>query len=257
MRYLAAVLIFALAPCAMPQARTPEEKLRLFNGRNLDGFSVYLRDSGASDPRRVFTVRDGRIVISGEQWGALTSVDEWRDYRLIVEWRWGGKTWPPREKLARDSGILLHGTGELNPQRNGRLEGYEHQIIEGGAGDMIPSAGERRPRASVEVRIGPDREAYFEAGSPAREFDRQRVNWYGRDVNWQDELGFRGLKDVERKMGEWNRSEIIAAGDALTFYLNGRLVNRFSKLSHTAGRIQLLSEGAEIWIRRLELEPVR
>jgi hypothetical protein len=257
MRYLAALLILALAPSAAPQTRTPEEKVKLFNGWNLDGFTVFLRDNGANDPRRVFTVRDRKLVISGEEWGALTTVDEWRDYKITVEWRWGGKAWPPREKRARDSGILLHGVGEFNPKRNGWLESYEYQIIEGGTGDMIPVAGEGRPRATAEVRFGPDKQPYFEAGSPAQEFDRQRVNWWGRDVNWRDELGFRGVKDVEKKVGQWNRSEIIAEGDTLRFYLNGRLVNRLSKLSRTAGRIQLQSEGAEIWIRKIELEPVR
>jgi hypothetical protein len=256
MRHILLVLLAALMPAAAQEPRIPEEKVKLFNGWNLEGFTVFLRDNGTNDPRRVFTVRDKKIVVTGEEWGAITTVDEWRDYKLVVEWKWGGKAWPPREKRAWDSGILLHAVGEPNPKRNGWLQSFEYQIIEGGTGDMIPVAGEQRPRAAAEVRFGPDKQPYFEAGSPVQEFDRQRVNWWGRDVNWKDELGFRGMKDVEKKVGRWNRSEIIARGDTLTFYLNGRLVNRLSRLSQTAGKIQFQSEGAEIWFRKIELEPL-
>lgn len=250
------VLLLAAASLLSAQPRTPEAKTRLFNGVSLDGFSVFLRDNGPNDPKRVFRVQDGHIRVSGEEWGALTTADEWRDYKLVVEWKWGGPAWVPREKRARDSGILLHGTGPFNPKRNGWLQSFEYQIIEGGTGDMIPVAGEERVRATAEVRIGPDKQPYFEAGSPTQEFDRQRVNWWGRDVNWKDELNFRGMKDVEKKVGRWNTSEIIARGDTLVFYLNGRLVNRLTRLSQTAGRIQFQSEGAEIWFRKIELHPL-
>jgi len=256
MKQLLVVLLVGLLPAAAQEARTPETKVKLFNGWNLEGFTVFLRENGMNDPRRVFTVRDKKIVVSGEEWGALTTVDEWRDYRLVVEWRWGGKAWPPREKRARDSGILLHAVGAPEGKRNGWLQSYEYQIIEGGTGDMIPVAGEQRPKSMAEVRFGPDKQPYFEAGAQPQEFDRQRVNWWGRDVNWKDELGFRGMKDVEKKVGQWNRSEIVARGDTLTFYLNGRLVNRLLRLSQTAGKIQFQSEGAEIWFRKIEIEPL-
>ena len=147
MRRLAVFLLALAWPAAAAEPRTPEEKIKLFNGWNLEGFTVFLRDNGPNDPRRVFTVRAKKIVVSGVEWGALTTVDEWRDYKLTVEWRWGGKAWPPREKRARDSGILLHGVGEFNPKQNGWLESYEYQIIEGGTGDMIPVAGAGRQGA--------------------------------------------------------------------------------------------------------------
>jgi hypothetical protein len=254
MRSLVLVLAFAVLGVAEP--RVPDQKTKLFNGRDLSGFTVFLKENGVNDNRRVFTVQGGQIRISGEEWGALTTVDDWRDYKLVVEWKWGGPNWPPREKRARDSGILVHGVGEHNPKRNGWLESYEYQIIEGGTGDMIPVAGAERPKSTAEVRFGPDKQPYFEAGGPEHEFDRQRVNWWGRDENWKDVLGFRGPKDVEKKVGKWNRSEIIARGDSLHFYLNGRLVNRLTKLSRTAGKIQIQSEAAEIWIRKVEIEPV-
>lgn len=255
MRYLALLLGFACLASA--EARTPERKTELFNRRDLSGFTVFLRQNGDNDPRSVFSVRNKMIRITGEEWGALTTTDEWQDYRLVVEWKWGGAAWPPRETRARDSGILLHGVGAPDPKRNGWLESYEYQIIEGGTGDMIPVAGADRPRSTATVRFGADKQPYFDPNGEQREFDRQRVNWWGRDPSWKDQLGFRGPKDVEKPVGKWNRSVIVARGDLLEFYLNGVLVNRLTNLSRTAGKIQIQSEGAEIWIRKVELERVR
>jgi len=38
--------------------------------------------------------------------------------------------------------------------------------------------------------------------------------------------------------------------------LNGVVVNRGTKCSPNEGKIQLQSEGAEIWIRKVELKPL-
>ena len=47
-----------------PKPVTPKETISLFNGRDLSGFYVWLKDSGRRDPQGVFTVRDGVLRIS-------------------------------------------------------------------------------------------------------------------------------------------------------------------------------------------------
>ena len=80
--------------------------IHLLNGQNLEGFYTYLRGYGRDhDPNRVFTVADGAIRISGQDWGCLTTNDLYEDYRLIAEYRWGNETYTPREASARDNGI--------------------------------------------------------------------------------------------------------------------------------------------------------
>jgi len=66
-----------------------------------------------------------------------------------------------------------------------------------------------------------------------------RINWYGRDPEWKDELGFRGTHDVENQPGDWNRLECIADGDRLTYILNGEMVNAAKHVSPARGRIQI------------------
>ncbi len=57
-------------------------------------------------------------------------------------------------------------------------------------------------------------------------------------------------------MGEWNRQEVVADRDTLTNIVNGVVVNKGYRVYPTAGKIQLQSEGAEIYYRRVEMLPV-
>ena len=110
----------------------------------------------------------------------------------------------------------------------------------------------------ITARAGKDRdgESVFDPAGEAREFDSGRINWYGRDPDWADKLGFRGKADVESPHGQWTRLEVVAQGDRLTYLVNGTVVNEGVRSSLTDGKIIIQSEGAEIYIRRIDLEPV-
>ena len=89
-----------------------EKIIRLFNGQNLDGWYTFLKDRGRdSDPKNIFTVNDGIIRISCEEWGCITTNEEFENYHLVTEFEWGEIAFEPRKDKARDSGILLHSQG--------------------------------------------------------------------------------------------------------------------------------------------------
>jgi hypothetical protein len=232
-----------------------------FNGKDLTGFYPYTRDHGYDDPNRVFTVQDGVIRISGQEFGGLATCGNFGDYHLIAEWKWGGKTWPPRVDKSRDSGILLHCVGPDGAAGSGWMESIECQIIEGGCGDFILVGSvvgpKHRPSLTSETRVGPDKQLYFEKGGKAVTRDSGRFNWWGRDPAWKDVLGFRGQADVEKPAGEWNRMEVICDGDTITNIVNGYVVNVGTKSSVTQGKILFQSEGAEILFRKIEVRPLR
>lgn len=269
LRPTALVLALALAPAPGPQA--PEipafarelptiasgEPVFAFNGKDLTGFYVSLRDHGYSDPKGVFTVRDGQIRVSGEEFGALTTCGNFRDYHLIVEWRWGEQTWPPRQANARDSGILLHGVGAEGAAGNGWLESIECQMIEGGTCDLLLVGGRSKPHLTCEVRTGPDGQPYYQKGATPQTRDSGRFNWWGRDPGWKDALGFKGRQDVEAPLGQWNRLEVVCDGDSIVNILNGLVVNVGTKSSHVEGKLQFQSEGAEVVFRKIEIRPLR
>jgi hypothetical protein len=249
----------------------PERTTRLFDGRSLDGFYTWLAGSGREDPLRVFSVVDEvdgapAIRISGERWGGLVTRDAYRDYRLVVEFRWGLATWAQRRAAARDSGVLVHcqgpdgstGAGGSGPW----MRSIEAQVIEGGVGDFILVAGfdaegrKLQPRATARAGSDRDGEPVFDPRGAAREFESGRINWFGRDVDWTDRLGFRGRQDVESPYGQWTRLEVIAQDDRVTNIVNGTVVNEATAVSLTSGRIMIQSEGAEIYFRRVDLEPL-
>jgi hypothetical protein len=239
----------------LPSIRS-EEPIFRFNGKDLTGFYPFVRGRGRDDPKRVFSVRDGMIDISGEEFGGLTTRDEFHNYHLITEWKWGERTWSPRKDRARDSGILVHCVGPDGAAGGNWMESQECQVIEGGCGDFIMVAGRAKPSLTCETRIGPDRQYYFEKGGKAVTLSSVRYNWWGRDPSWKDVLGFRGRRDVEKPAGEWNRMEIVCDGDALTTILNGYVVNIGTNSSLTRGKILFQSEGAEILFRKVEVRPL-
>ena len=53
-----------------------EKTIKLFNGHNLDGWILFKEPWRDNDPKDVFTVKDGTIRISGEEWGCITTLAE-------------------------------------------------------------------------------------------------------------------------------------------------------------------------------------
>jgi hypothetical protein len=96
---------------------------------------------------------------------------------------------------------------------------------------------------------------YQESGTP-KTIHGGRIDWWGRDPDWKDVKGFRGKQDVEKPIGQWNRYECIAEGQTITVLLNGVLVNRCLDVQPRKGKIQIQSEGAEVFFRRFDLIPL-
>jgi hypothetical protein len=256
-------------PWGQANAIPVTKPIKLFNGKDLTNFYTYLGAPGKGekpygknhDPEKVFTVENGMICVSGKVFGGLITEQEYENYHLIVEFKWGEKTWPPRAENARDSGILLHCIGADGAAGGVWMESIECQMIEGGTGDFILVKGKNSPSLTVEViyrETGSKKrkEPYYDAGAPPRNFTSGRIDWYGRDPMWRDVKGFRGKHDVERPVGEWNTLECVCQGRSITNILNGKVVNRGNNSSHVRGKILFQSEGAEVFFRRIELRPV-
>jgi hypothetical protein len=259
----------------------------LFNGKDLKMFRTWMRDTRHEDPRRVFNVaKDGDIPvihITGDGYGGLITNDEFTNYHLIAEYRWGDKTWGDRLNAPRDNGILLHGIGPdggsvvqvvdgLSPW----LASYEFQIEEGTTGDLIILGGDKDGKplditatSEVEVRepmtetnnTRVKQHVWKRGGVPLR-FGRgttngNRVAFVSRDLMMPRTLGNRGANDLDTPGKGWTRVEVLADGNTLTYIVNGTTVMEATGLSVTAGRIQIQTEQAEIFYRRIELLPLK
>jgi len=254
------LLIFSVTAFSQIQSeQSVKNKITLFNGEDLDGWYKFVQNRGRdSDPKNVFTVQDGMIRISGEEWGGITTNEKFENYRLIVEFKWGGKTFAPRLENARDSGILLHSIGEDGASDGIWMHSIECQLIEGGTGDFIV-VGDGSKNFSITSQVASQKQGssyIFQPGGELATINGGRINWYGRDPGWQDVIDFRGSQDVEKPVGKWNEVECVVEGDEITIYLNGKLVNQAKSVKPSKGRIQIQSEGAEIFFRKVELRPL-
>ncbi len=246
-----------------PQAIRPTRVIKLFNGKDLSGWVTWLRDTKHEDPRRVFRVTDGMLHITGDGFGYIRTKEDYRDYHLVAEFRWGTRTWRSRKERAKDSGILIHCVGPDGNYGGTWMASIEYQIIQGGVGDLLVLRGKYADgsvvptRLTCEVTRDRDGEWVWHRGGMRRVFTRGRINWFGRDPDWKDVLGFRGRNDVESPGQQWTRCEIICRGGHIQALVNGVLVNEGFDAFPTAGKILIQTEGAELFFRRLELHPLK
>ncbi len=119
---LAALLVTALVVAAPIAAAEPVE---LFNGKNLEGWTYFLRAKNAK-MEDVWSVEDGILICQGRPIGYLRTKDKYTNYKLIVQWRW------PEGKRPGNSGVLLRVIGEDKVWP----KSIEAQLQSGNAGDF-------------------------------------------------------------------------------------------------------------------------
>lgn len=237
------------------------EPVALFDGKDIARWYTFLRDHGKDkDPNGNFTVRDSVLRISGQDFGGLITRDEYSNYEVRVEYAWGGKVWPPREKTARDSGLILHSVGPDGAVGKSWLVGIQCNMIEGATGDISITGTNAKYgfKAQAEERpAGKKTGFYWKEGASARPFGLgSRLFWFGRDPSWENVLGFHGKNDVEKGVGQWNTLIVTMKGDTMTVRLNGKTMSRATDLGITRGKLQFQSEGAEILFKRIILTPL-
>lgn len=209
------------------------------------------------DPLNVFTVVnvDGKpaIRISGQIFGGITTKEEFGNFRLKLQFKWGEQKWAPRASAVRDSGLLYHVHSPMNFNNRTWPRAVELQIQEHDVGDLYILGAQitvnaRRPNPAERLFI------YDPKGPPTEFIERLPI-------------GNRCIKDPdnEKPNGEWNDVEIVVLGDESVHIVNGKVVMRLSAARRldgaapaplTKGAIQLQSEGAEIFYRAIQLQPI-
>jgi hypothetical protein len=247
----------------------------LFNGRDLTGWDTYLgAPSGSSipiglnkDPRRVFSVVevDGApaIRISGEVYGAITTREEFENFHIRVDFKWGAKRWPPRENVGRDSGILYHCIGPHGAGSGAWMRSAECNIMEKATGQFWSVAGSfidiegERVTPEMEKQVPYKKEGSGETLIVYKKGAKKITSTTGDGVTPN--------VDYEIYGGAWNVCEVIFWGGTGIHILNGKVNlvltdprykegDRILPLAH--GKIQLQSEAAEVFYRKVEIQRI-
>lgn len=246
---------------AEPAAIAPTSSAALFNGKDLTGLTPWLRKTKTEDPQRVFRVTDGQIHMTGDDFGYLATDKAYRDYRVVVEYKWGKKT--DGGKYVRNSGILLNATGPHGGANGTWMSSIECQLAQGCVGDLIVIRGKDAKGETIPVSItsdivlGPDKRPRWKEGGEKRVFTNRQLWWNNHDPDFKELLDTRGKNDVESPLGEWTRVECTCDRDTITIAVNGKVVNKAYDVTPAAGKILLQSEGFELFVRKFEIHPLK
>ncbi len=243
----------------------------LFNGTDLSGWDTYLGPTYDSiqnkfdslltpglnnDPNHVFTIDqvDGApaIHISGNGFGGISTLDEFENFHLRMEFKWGEKRWHPRKDKKRDSGILYYAVGAHGVAYGNWMLSQEFQVQEGDCGDYWSVGGSIIDIAAT----GSKSEEYVY--NPAASL---------LPFSYTSDFGRRCIKspDAEKPTGEWNTVDIYCLGGTSVHVMNGQVVMRLfnsrqpfqgREIPLTKGKIQIQTEGAEVFYRNIQIEPI-
>ena len=194
-----------------------QKKEKLFNGKNLDGWYIYVSDSTVK-PASFFYVKDGLIETLGVPTGYLQTKKEFENYRLHVEWRYPEKP--------TNSGIFIHTAG---PDKIWPIH-YQCQLKNLFAGDFIVqdiglSATVRDSVYLSTAKIKP--------------------------------IAAKMKPSSEKKAGEWNSTDIVCKGNTVEIKVNDVLQNYATKCSIAKGGIGLQAEGSKIQFRNIWIEKIK
>jgi len=262
---LTSLVLALLASCPAFAAEPLKQKVNILDAIKSGAVEYHINPKMDyhDDPKDVWTFEaDGTLKVSGRGYGYVATKEDYRDYHLVLDFKWGQKTWGKRADRARDNGLLLHSYGPHGAYGGTWMASIECQLIEGGTGDILvlspklEDGKELITSVTAEIALDRDKEKIWKKGEPRQVVTKGRINWEKRDVDWADKLDFRGRDDVEKPVGEWNRLEVIAQGDTLRYLLNGVVVNEAFEAKPSEGRVLLQTEGAEMFVRRYELYPI-
>jgi hypothetical protein len=262
--------VFLSAAIAVSMSFVPQRMKPIFNGKDLNGWDVYIGPRYDSvkkdfvgepiglnkDPHRVFTVveEEGKpaLRISGENFGGISTQQEFANYHLRLQFKWGKLKWHPKKNAKRDSGILYHAVGPHAVDWLFWMRSQEFQIQEGDCGDYWGCGG---ALADIPASKQGENKFIYAVDGPLLTFRDKGPN--GRNCVKRE--------DAEKPSGQWNTIDLYCYGDTSVHVVNGKVVMVLFKLRQPAGdgdeplkkgKIQIQSEGAEVFYRNLEVEEI-
>jgi hypothetical protein len=245
----------------LSSCKTEPEFRALFNGENLDNWDTFLGRSLGADfdslaqaatVDGVFSVVDVNgeklIRISGEINGSLATQESFENYHLRLVYRWGDVVYS-----RRNSGLLYHSFGDFGVAIGTWMPNIECQLMHENLGDTYLMAN---TTCETSAAINPETNQYvYTPGVEAIAFG-EHAN--GRMI--------RKSTNSEMPLGEWNTVDLYCYGRTAVHVVNGVTVmvntntgvfENGEVLPLTAGKIQLQSEGAELFVKSIDVKPIK
>ncbi|MBT3383556.1 MAG: DUF1080 domain-containing protein [Prolixibacteraceae bacterium] len=251
--FLITVTILTFNSCETEQPWQP-----LFNGENLDNWDKYLGtplrgfDSLAqlASVENVFSVIEENgekiIQISGEVNGSLATRESFSDYHLQLVFKWGETVY-----TTRNSGLLYHSFGDFGAAIGTWMVNIECQLKHENLGDTY-----LMNNTYCETAVGEEDGRFI--------FTKDgEVKKFGKEFNG---AGIKKAVDAENPLGEWNTVELYSVGGTTVHVVNGQVTmvnNNTGKVENgeviplTGGKIQLQSEGGDMFVKSIQVKPIK
>lgn len=212
-----------------------------------------------NDPLNVFSMveMDGEPVlkVSGQIYAAVNTKKEYENYHLSLEFKWGSQKYEPRLDKPMDSGILYHCQEPQGAFWNCWMKSQEFQIQEEDCGDYYTIAG-----TGVDIKA-------TKKDEPSSKFDVYVYNPKGEYKHFKTDEDGRCRKNTNYgKLEGWNQIDLVCIGDVSYHIVNGKIAMVLEKSVQydekgiasplTKGKIQLQSEGAEIYYKNVKIRPI-
>lgn len=199
---------------ALPFLGFTQKNIKLFNGKNLDGWYAFEPEIGKqNNATNLFKVENNKIRLYGAKAGYIITNKSFKNFKLTIKFRWNTDTTFTRKNDKKNSGVMYlvptDTPDELWPK------GIQFQIKEGATGDFVL-------------------------------LQNTTLNINGTKTEPGKSVVATKFEDAEKPFGKWNTLTIIVLNGHVTQKLNNILVNEGLDASVLEGRILLQYEGFPI-----------
>lgn len=228
-------------------------EVKLFNGKDLRNWEIYSVPSAPVPSEALFSIvklkGESLLRITGEANASLATKKEYANYHLRMVFRWGSKVFKQF-----NSGILYHSYGPFGEGLGVWMSAHEFQLCTGKIGDSYCMGN-----------------SYFEIPSEKNP-DGKSFHFTKEGIKSQFGATFAAKNcskqaDFEKPAGEWNvvdlycfdRNSVHVVNGVVNMvnYNSGRIEKNGTIVPLDKGRIQLQSEGGELFIKSIMIEKIK
>lgn len=232
----------------------------LLNGKDLKGWDTYIgpKEKGGVpvglnvDPMNIFSIADLDGVkvlhISGQVNASIATTKEYENYHIRMVFKWG-----PIIYKQLNSGLLYHSYGPFGAGLDVWMSSHEFQLCNGKMGDSYCMG-----KSYFEIPVVKSDDGKTYTYSPSG-----KTTTFGQGKTAPIAAK---MADYEKPIGEWNVIDLYCFGRTSVHVVNGKVnminynsgkIENGEVLPLTKGKIQIQSEGGELFVKSLDWEPIK
>lgn len=246
------ILLIFLFSCQSGNSWQP-----LFNGEDLTNWEMHIGTpikghenlAQLAQVEKVFSIveqnDENLLRITGEVNASLATRDTFANYHLQLVFRWGEEVYSNR-----NSGVLYHSFGNYGEALGTWMVNIECQLMHERMGDTY-----LMNNTYAEAPVVDDEGSFrYDPNGEVKPFS---IEHNGQLI--------KKAADFENPIGEWNTIDIYTVGRTAVHVVNGHvtvinnntgIVENGQVLPLQSGKIQIQSEGSELFIRTLQVRPI-